>query len=323
MFLSLIGYDPAGAWTKTFNSAEDLAAWKNPAGITWINVENLDQTEEINRLAELFSIHPLTMEDILDVTHQRPKVEEFDHYLFIALKAVNVSDGHELEHVCLVITKDTVITFQEKSGDSFDGIRKRIMNNAGKVRRMGPDYLAYAIMDAVIDEYFISINSFGSEIEEFEDRALDEGDDSFVRDIQIVKRKLLRMRRAVWPLRESLSFLMRMDSELVSSDLRPFLKDLYDHTIQAVETVETYRELIAGVMEIHMTVASNRLNKVIKVLTIISTIFIPLTFIAGVYGMNFAFMPELNFAPAYFIVLGIMALVALGMILFFKRRKWI
>jgi magnesium transporter len=302
-------------------NAEDLAAWKNPAGITWIDVECFDRPEEINRLAEIFGIHPLTVEDILDSTHQRPKAEEFDHYLFIAFKAVNLSK--DLEHLSLVITKDMVLTFHDQRGTHFDGVRKRIINNAGRVRHMGADYLAYALIDAVVDEYFISIDSLGAEIESFEDRALDENDDVFVCDIQEIKRSLLKMRRAVWPLRESLSMLMRFESKLISDELDPFLKDLYDHIIQAAESVDTYRELIAGIMEINMTMASTRLNKVIKVLTIISTIFIPLTFIVGVYGMNFDFMPELGFTPAYFIVWGVMIIIALGMLLFFKRRKWI
>jgi magnesium transporter len=323
MLFSLIGYDPAGVWTRTITDAVELAAWKNPAGITWIDVEGFDKPEEINRLAEIFGIHPLTVEDILDFAHQRPKVEEFDHYLFVVFKAVNLSADISFNHIGLVITNDMVLTFRDEGGNSFEGIKKRIINNVGKHRRMGTDYLAYSIIDTVVDEYFISIDSIGSEIEVFEDRALDENDDSFIHDIQGVKRKLLRMRKAVWPLRESLNLLMRLESELISDELEPFLKDLYDHVIQAAESVDTYRELIAGVMEINMTMASNRLNKVMKVLTIISTIFIPLTFIVGVYGMNFQFMPELGYAPAYFIVWGIMLCVALGMLLFFKRRKWI
>jgi magnesium transporter len=261
------------------------------------------------------------VEDILDIS-QRPKTEEFDDYLFITFKAANPSAGLDFEHMSLIVTNDTVITFQEKPGDYFDGIRKRILNNAGRIRRMGADYLAYAIIDAVVDEYFIIIDSLGSEIEEFEDRAVDEKDEDFIDDIQKVKQKLLKVRRVVWPLRESLSLLMHLDSKRVGTELEPFLKDLYDHIIQAAETVETYRELVAGVMEVNLTSASNRLNKVMKVLTIISTIFIPLTFIVGVYGMNFRFMPELDKPWAYPLVWGIMAAVALGMILFFKRRKW-
>jgi magnesium transporter len=320
--LSLIGYDPVGAWTKTAETASELVAWKNPAGITWINVECFDNQEQINYLAEHFKIHPLTVEDIVD-TSQRPKTEEFDDYLFITFKAANPSPGLEFEHMSLIITGDTVITFQEKPGDYFDGIRRRILNNAGRIRRMGADYLAYAIIDAVVDEYFIIIDSLGSEIEDFEERAVGEKDDTFIRDIQDIKRKLLKVRRVVWPLRESLSLLMHLDSKLVENELEPFLKDIYDHIIQAAETIETYRELVAGVMEVNLTAASNQLNKVMKVLTIISTIFIPLTFIVGVYGMNFRFMPELDLAWAYPVIWALMIAIALGMIVFFKRRKWI
>jgi magnesium transporter len=323
MILSLIGYDPVGMWTKTMTTAEELAAWKNPASITWIDVECFDQPDEVTRLAEMFGIHPLTVEDILDSTHQRPKAEEFDHYLFMAFKAVSFLKVSDFLNISLVITKDTVLSFHHEPGSYFDGIRKRIVNNAGRVRHMGTDYLAYALIDAVVDEYFISIDTLESEIETFEDRTLDEKDDSFIYDIQEIKRKLLKMRRAIWPLRESISLLMRFESKLISNDLAPFLKDLYDHIIQAAEAVDTYRELIAGIMEINMTMASTRLNRVIKVLTIISTLFIPLTFIVGVYGMNFEFMPELGYAPAYFIVWGVMLFIVLGMLLFFKRLRWI
>ena len=322
MLLSLIGYDPASAWTKTADTADELLKWKNSAGITWVNAECLDNTAEINRLAEVFKIHPLTVEDVLDIA-QRPRTEEFDDYLFITFKAVSPAEDLEFEHISLVLTDDTVLTFQEKSGDYFDGVRKRILNNAGRIRRMDVDYLAYAIIDAVVDEYFVILDSLGAEIEDFEDRAVDEKDDSFIEDMQKIKQKLLKVRRVVWPLRESISLLMRMESKRLGGELEPFLKDLYDHIIQAAETVETYRELLAGIMEINLSAASNRLNKVMKVLTIISTIFIPLTFLAGVYGMNFRFMPELDQPWAYPAVWGIMALIALGMVLFFKRRKWL
>ncbi|MDR2478781.1 MAG: magnesium/cobalt transporter CorA [Treponema sp.] len=321
MLLSLIGYDPAGAWTKSASDVDELLKWKNPAGITWINMECFDSPETINRLAEIFKIHPLTVEDVLE-TSQRPKTEEFDDYLFITLKAANPSEGLDFEHMSLVITNDTVLTFQEKPGDFFDGVRKRILNNAGRIRRMGAEYLAYAIIDAVVDEYFIILDTLGSEIEDFEDRAVDEKDDTFIRDIQKIKQKLLMVRRVVWPLRESLSLLMHLESKRIGDEMDPFLKDLYDHVIQAVETVETYRELVAGVMEVNLTAGSNRLNKVMKVLTIISTIFIPLTFIAGVYGMNFRFMPELEMTLGYPVVMGIMAAIAVGMLIFFKSRKW-
>ncbi|MDR0624433.1 MAG: magnesium/cobalt transporter CorA [Treponema sp.] len=322
MDLSIIGYDPAGAWMKKEKTFEELLSHKNPAGITWINVECLDLPQEIHKLAETYHIHPLTIEDILDI-EQRPKVEEFDDYLFITLKAVNPSTGLEFEHISLVLARDTVITFQEKPGDYFDGIRKRILNNGGRIRRMGADYLAYLIIDAVVDEYFAVLDTLGSGIEEFEDRAIDENDDTLIKDIQKIKQDMLRVRRVVWPLRESISLLLHVDSTRIGDDLEPFLKDLYDHIIQAAETVETYRELMAGVMEVNLSAVSNRMNKVMKVLTIISTIFIPLTFIAGVYGMNFRFMPELDVPWAYPVTWGIMVIIALGMLIFFKRRHWI
>jgi magnesium transporter len=307
---------------KKAETLEEVMAYRNSAGITWINVECLDQVEFIQHLGGAYKIHPLTVEDILD-SDQRPKVEEFDDYLFITLKAVNPSGGLVFEHISLVLTLDTVITFQEKPGDCFGGIRKRILNNAGRIRRMGADYLAYLLIDAVVDEYFVVLDALGSGIEDFEERALDENDETLIQDIQGFKRDLLRVRRVTWPLRESLSLLMRLDSRWMSGDLDPFLKDLHDHVLQAVEAVETYRELMAGVTEVNLSAVSNRLNKVMKVLTIISTIFIPLTFIVGVYGMNFRFMPELDIPWAYPAAWGVMVVIALGMLLFFKRRHWI
>jgi magnesium transporter len=322
MQLSIIGYDPIGSWTRTAATVDELLEYKNPAGITWINVDETDEEGAITRLAEVYRIHPLTVEDILNA-EQRPKVEEFDHYLFICLKAISQKDGEIIfDHISLVILEHTVISFQELPGDSFNGIRKRIMNNAGRIRRLGTDYLSYLLMDSVVDEYFLVLDALGDSIEKFEERAVDENDRGFIPEVQNTKQKLLHVRRAIWPLRESLSLLLRMDSPLLSGDLMPFFKDLQENAIQAAETVETYRELMAGVMEVNLSVMSNRMNNVMKVLTIISTLFIPLTFIVGVYGMNFANMPELSYPYAYPITWGVMIVIALGMLYFFKRRHW-
>ncbi|MDR1288286.1 MAG: magnesium/cobalt transporter CorA [Treponema sp.] len=357
MEISVMGYDPLGAWIKTVSSVKDALAWRNSAGITWIHTGGFDDHDGINALAEEFKIHSLTVEDILDAG-QRPKVEEFDKYLFITLKAVcrrkgpssagppgplSPDPGHPdsgrpgikpfnfeesgfeelgFEQVSFVVTDDTLLTFQEKPGGYFDGIRRRILNNSGRINRMGADYLAYALIDAVVDEYFVVLDSFGAALEEFEDRAADEQDSTFIRDVQKLKRVLLRLRRIIWPLRESLSFLMHLDSSRISGELEPFLKDLYDHLMRVAETLETYRELITGVVEVNLSAVSNRMNKIMKVLTIISTIFIPLTFVVGVYGMNFRNMPELEEPLAYPIVWGIMVIIALGMVIYFKRRRW-
>ncbi|MDR0761236.1 MAG: magnesium/cobalt transporter CorA [Treponema sp.] len=322
MQLSIIGYDPIGSWTRTAAAVDELLQYRNPAGITWINVEGTDGGEAITRLAEAYNIHPLTIEDIQNA-EQRPKAEEFDQYLFICLKAISQKDGELVfDHISLVILEHTVISFQQLPGDSFNSIRKRIMNNAGKIRRLGTDYLSYLLLDSVVDEYFLVLDALGDRIEKFEERAVDENDCGFIPELQNTKQKLLHMRRVIWPLRESLSLLLKMDSPLLSRDLMPFFKDLQENAVQAAETVETYRELMAGVMEVNLSVMSNRMNSVMKVLTIISTLFIPLTFIAGVYGMNFANMPELSNPYAYPVTWGVMIVIALGMLFFFKRRHW-
>jgi magnesium transporter len=324
MQFSIIGYDPIGAWQKSADTIDELLEYKNPSGITWINVDGLNNADAINKLANIYKIHPLTVEDIRDV-EQRPKAEEFDDYLFITFKAVNrfADEENKFEQISIVLMRDTLITFQELPGDSFDPIRRRIIDNAGKIRRLGADYLAYAVMDAMVDEYFTVLDDINGIIDGFEERALDENDESLMSDLQKVKQILLRVKQIVTPLRESISILLHTESPFMRPELEPFLKDIYDNVMQTAETIESCRELIAGVMEINLATMSNRMNKVMKVLTIISTIFIPLTFIAGVYGMNFQFMPELGMRYAYPISLGVMGLIAAGMLIFFKRRHWL
>jgi magnesium transporter len=325
--LSLIAYDIAGAWSRSALTVEELLQDINPAGVNWINVNGLKDAEALNCLAKAYDIHPLTIEDILNTEH-RPKVEEFDNYLFVTLKEISSSSETQsktpiFDQVSLVLTHDTVITFQEIPGDCWDGIRKRIMNSAGRIRKQGPDYLAYLLMDAVADHYFLILDSLGADIEDFEDRAVNDKDSLFIADLQEIKKALHHTRRVIWPLRESLSVLSRADSIFIQRETEPFIKDLQDNMIQAAETIESYRESISGIMEVHLSSASNRLNNIMKVLTIISTIFIPLTFIVGVYGMNFTHMPELTEPFGYPAVWGVMILIALGMVYFFKRRHWL
>jgi magnesium transporter len=323
MDCSIIGYDPVGAWMKTADTVADLLPYRNTGGLTWIHINDFTTPLSIQPVVETFGLHPLTVEDILD-REQRPKAEEFAQYFFITLKVIT-REGAELsfDQISLVLTHDTVITFQNIPRDFFEGIRRRIFDNIGRIRRLGADYLAYTIMDSVVDAYFLALDMLGDRIEDFEDRAFDENDTALIPDLQKVKQRLLRIRRIMAPLRESLSILLRLDSDLINPELAPFLKDLHDNVIQAIETVETYRELLAGVMEVNLAALSNRMNKVMKVLTIISTIFIPLTFIVGVYGMNFSHMPELDYPYAYPITWGVMVLIAAGMLWFFKRRHWL
>ncbi|MDR1466704.1 MAG: magnesium/cobalt transporter CorA [Treponema sp.] len=321
MQLSIISYNHSEAWKKTAETVDELLSHKKLSGITWINVDGMENADTITRLAEIYHIHPLTVEDIRDV-EQRPKIEEFEDYIFITFKAVNRSSPNNFEQISIVLMRDTLITFQEFPGDSFDPIRRRILDNAGRIRKMGVDYLAYAVMDAMVDAYFQLLDDASMDIEVFEERALNVNDDAFMPDLQRLKQSLIQIRKVVLPLRESLSILLHIESPLIKRNTRPFFKDIHDNVIQTAETIEGCRELLAGVTEINLATMSNRMNKVMNVLTIISTIFIPLTFIAGVYGMNFKFMPELEAKYAYFIVWGIMLLIAAGMVVFFKRRKW-
>jgi magnesium transporter len=323
MVLSIIGYDPIGSWTKGAATVDELLSYRNPAGLNWINVNGLRDSAAVARLAQELGIHALTVEDILNTEH-RPKLEEFDKYLFFTFKAIGWRDGQaEYEQISLILTRDTVVTFQETAGDNFDPIRRRIDTNVGRIRKMGPDYLAYCIIDSVVDAYFLVLDQMDSKLEDFESRAIDETGRNFMREMQETKQAVLGTRRAIWPLRENLSALLRLDNPLISDELAPFLKDLHDNAVQAAETVESFRELMANIMEVNLSSVSIRMNEVMKVLTIISTIFIPLTFIAGVYGMNFNHMPELDQPWAYPAVLGLMLTVAVGLVAFFKRKKWI
>ncbi|HCM26122.1 MAG: magnesium and cobalt transport protein CorA [Treponema sp. GWB1_62_6] len=331
MVLSVIGYDPIGSWTKSAVTVDELLGYRNTGGVNWINVNGLKDAQAISRLAQAYGIHMLTVEDILNTEH-RPKVEEFDDYIYFTLKAISWKEalqpeagetgGVEYEQISVVLTGDTVITFQEEAGDSFDPIRRRIDANLGRIRKMGPDYLAYGIVDSIVDSYFLVLERLGTELELFETRAIEETGRAFMRELQAIKQEVLRMRRAIWPLRESIGALVRMETELISGELAPFLKDLHDNVVQAAETMESYRELTAGILEVNLSSVSNRMNEVMKVLTIISTIFIPLTFIVGVYGMNFRFMPELESRWGYPLAWGVMAVIAGAMVAFFKKRKW-
>jgi magnesium transporter len=318
--LSVIRYDQNEVQEFSGGALSGLPE-NRAGGVTWINLNYLDAAL-VNALAGAFAIHPLTVEDILD-TRQRPKAEEFETYLFLSLKAIHrAGEDHGYEQISIILMNNTVLTFQERPGDNFDGIRKRIRNSAGRIRRMGADYLAYALVDAVVDEYFIILDALGDEIEDFEERAAGARDADFITSIQRIRRQLFTLRKSVWPLRDSVSHIIHSDADFFGADLEPFLKDLYDHTLQASDTVESCREIIAGVMEVNLSTASNGMNKIMKVLTIISTIFIPLTFIAGVYGMNFRFMPELGWPYGYPAIMGVMILTAAGMLVYFRRRRW-
>ncbi len=329
--LEVIDYDKETFERYHSNNPEDAFNFEDDKKNTWININGLNNTKEIEKLGKYYELHPLILEDIVN-TNQRPKVDEFQDYFFLVVKMLyfpkdskeNNNGSLINEHISMVVGKDYVLTFQEADGDVFDGVRDRLANSKGRIRQNGPDYLLFSLLDAIIDQYFEVIDSIGDKIEVLEDNLFQaQPSDDITFEIQELKRTILRIRRAVFPLREVLSRLEKLDNALIEDKTRNYFRDLYDHIIQVSENIDIYREMTWGLMDMYMTTISNKMNEVMKVLTIIATIFIPLTFIAGVYGMNFEFMPELGWKYSYFVLWGIMIVVFLLMLYYFRRKKWI
>lgn len=307
-----------------------LESKKSPA-VRWIDIEGIQDVATLSKIGNRFKIHPLVMEDILQ-TGQRPKLEEFDDFLFIVLKMLKF-DQHagkvESEQVSIILRKDVVLTFQEGiKGDVFDSIRNRIRLDNGQLRSSGTDYLVYSLMDAIVDQYFLILEELGEGIEHMEEKIVAYPTPQSLREVQRMKRELMFVRQSIWSLREVMGQLVRGDSRFIRSATLIYLRDLHDHVIAAIETLEMFRELLFGQIEIAMTSMSNRMNEVMKVLTVIATIFIPLTFVVGIYGMNFDTsvspwnMPELHWYFGYPLILVFMGLIAGAMILYFKRKQW-
>jgi len=291
----------------------------------WVDVEGVHQVETIRKLGESYNLHPLVLEDIVS-TIQRPKVEDYDDYLFVVLKMLLPQPDGDFasEQLSLVLGKGYVLTFQEGiRGDAFEPLRERIRSGKGKIRTMGADYLAYTLLDAVVDRYFTVLENFGERMITIEEDLTLHLNPHALAVLHDLKKEVMYLRKSIWPLREVLSFLERDDTELISTTTRLFIRDVHDHAVQAIDTVEMYRDLLSGMLDLYLSSISNRTNDIMKFLTIIGTIFIPLTFIVGLYGMNFKYMPELEWHYAYFVVLSFMALITVGMIVYFKHRKWL
>lgn len=306
-------------------SVEDAFKFKTTDQVTWINVNGLNFSEEITKLGDYYDLHPLVMEDVLNTDH-RPKVDEYGDYLFIVLKMLyfNKDEHFVVEHISLVVGQNYILTFQESDEDIFHFIRDRIANPDSRIRSTGADYLAFALIDTIVDNYFAVIEDFGEKIEILEDQLFNENpDDSVPKEIQALKREVLRIRRSVFPLREVISRLEKSEHKVIEDKTREFFRDVYDHIIQINENIEIYRDMVWGLMDMYMTTVSNKMNNIMKVLTIIATIFIPLTFVVGVYGMNFDNMPELHYENGYYVVWSAMILIFIGMLYFFRRKKWL
>ncbi|MFO8133361.1 MAG: magnesium/cobalt transporter CorA [Thermoplasmatota archaeon] len=323
--ITLMDYDVSHVEEREIQRVEECFPFKDTPTITWVNVDGLHEVDIIEKIGRHFDIHPLALEDILHAG-QRPKMEDFDDYLFIIFKMVypDTREGHlKTEQVSLLLGPTGVISFQEEEGDVFEPIRQRIRNAKGRIRRMGADYLAYALVDAVVDNYFLTLEKIGEAVEDIEEELIADPSPETLQLIHRLKRELIYLRKSVWPLREVIGGLERAETDLIDQKTGIYLRDVYDHTIQVIDTVETFRDMVSGMLDIYLSSVSNRMNEVMKVLTIIATIFIPLTFIAGIYGMNFAHMPELDWRWSYPLVWLAMTAIAVAMLIYFHRKEWL
>ena len=323
--VTLISYDEAHCQEIEVTAVEECTAFRDKPGVTWINVDGVHQVEVVERIGECFGLHPLVMEDILN-TDQRPKMEDLGDYIYIVLKMLDYNEKRDEivgEQVSLVLGPTFVLSFQEKEGDVFDPIRERIRTGKGRIRAMGADYLAYTLLDSIIDNYFAILERLGERIELLEERVVTRPTPRTLQTIQTLKREMIFLRKSVWPLREVVASLERGDSPLIKESTRVYLRDVYDHTIQVIDAVETFRDMLSGMLDIYLSSVSNRLNRVMEVLTVIATIFMPLTFLVGVYGMNFQYMPELGWRWAYPAVWLVMLAIAATMLILFRRNRWL
>jgi len=307
-------------------SPAEIMSFLQTDTVSWIDCVGLEDVAMIKSLCEGFGVHPLAIEDIVQ-PGTRPKMDDYEDFLFLVVKTIEVEDDGvhvhvETEHVSLVLGPSFVLTFQERRGDPFDRVRRRLLERIGRIRKRGPDYLAYALIDAIVDHYFVELHEFGEDVEDFEDTLMvDPPADALVR-IQDLRTADVQLRRAIRPLRDAIGALRVTPSELIHPDSQPYLRDLFDHVTAANDTVELYRDMIMGMIALYHTGVSNRLNDTMKVLTVISTIFIPLTFLSGLYGMNFEYMPELKWRGGYFAVLTTMVIISAAMAAFFRVRRW-
>ena len=323
--ITVIDYDEKQLQEKEIMAIEDCFSFRDTSTVTWINIDGIDDIEIIEKIGSHFGFHPLMMEDIVN-TAQRPKLEGFDDYLFIVLKMLDCDENSgeiQAEQVSLILGANFVISFQEKKGDIFDAIRERIRSAKGRIRKAGADYLAYSLLDAVVDNYFLILEKSGEKITEMEEELVANPAPQTLWVIHRLKRDIIFLRKSVWPLREVVNGLERSESKLVKKSTHIFLRDVYDHTIQVIDTIESFRDMISGMLDIYLSSISNKMNEVMKVLTIIATIFIPLTFIAGIYGMNFKYMPELGWRFGYAMIWFVIGIIALIMIAYFKKKRWL
>ncbi len=321
--IQLIHYDVDNLEERELGKIEECYPYKEKQGVTWINVDGLHDTDLIKEIGDSFNLHPLVLEDIVN-TEQRPKIDDMDDYLFVVAKMIYHDPDDEFlkfEQISLILMENYIISFQEDKGDVFDPVRDRLRREKGRIRKLKADYLLYALVDSLVDSYYGVLEGIGEKIEKLEDDLVTDPEPESIQNIHSLKRELLLLRRSVWPMRDMLSSLERGASELIDEKNLIFFRDVYDHTVQVIETIETCRDIVSGMMDLFLSSVSNKMNDVMKMLTVIATIFIPLTFIAGIYGMNFENMPELKWSWGYPAVWAVMFVVGVLMVFWFKRKK--
>ena len=323
--MTLIDYDEVQLQERVLDTIEEAFPLKDLPTVTWINIDGLHQLDIIEKVGQQFNIHPLVLEDIVN-TGQRPKTEEFEDLIFVVLKMLHYNENSEKitsEQFSLVLGPNFLISFQEIQGDVFRTVRERIRKPKARIRKAGCDYLAYALIDAIVDHYFLILEKLGENIEALEEDLLENPSPETLQTLHEMKREMIYLRKQIWPIRELINSLVKGESSLINESTSLFFRDIYDHTIQIIDTIESYRDILSGMLDIYLSTLSNKMNEVMKVLTIIATIFIPITFVAGIYGMNFKFMPELEWRWGYVMVWAIIVVVAGIMISYFKKKQWI
>lgn len=323
--IRVIDYDEQNIEERELETVDDCFPYKDKPTVTWINIDGLHEVDVVEKIGKNFELHPLVLEDIVH-TEQRPKMDDFENYIFIITKMLSYDEEqHQLiaEQFSLILGPNYVITFQERVGDVFEPVRDRLRKGKGRIRKRPPDYLAYALIDAIVDNYFVVLEKMGEQVESLEEELVTNPTPETLQTIHHLKRELIFLRKSVWPLRELIGGLERGESSIIDEKTTVYLRDVYDHTIQVIDTVETLRDMVSGMLDIYLSSLSNRMNEVMKVLTIIATLFIPMTFIAGIYGMNFELMPELKWRWGYPLVWVVIVAIAVVMLFYFRRKKWL
>lgn len=323
--VTIIEYNTLKCEEKTLSNIEEILQLEKSSSVIWINIIGLHDIDFIERFGQKFNLHPLLLEDIIN-TDQRPKIDDYENHLYCVLKMLDFNDEVKsivIEQISLILGINYVISFQEQPEDVFDPVRDRLKNNKGKIRSLGADYLFYALLDVLVDNYFLVIEKLGDIIEFLEEEVVEDPHTETLQTIHNLKTNIIYLRKAIWPLREIISKLERIGSKLILDNTQRYLRDVYDHIIQVIDTIETLRDIVSGLLDIYLSSISNRMNQIMKVLTIVSTIVIPMTVISGIYGMNFQYMPELHWILGYPMALVFMGLIAIIMISYFWKKDWL